>query len=304
MDVKFFKSHIMKNLLLIFCFMLFAHAAFSQVQVVTLNGSASNDPDGQIQNYKWAQVGTTPMPCTITNANGAIATVVPSGGLQWVPGVYSFILTVTDNLGATSSATTNITVTSNPPTVDAGNSQTVQLPLSSVSLKASGTATLGIVRSWTWSQVSGPNTAIFSRKDVSAVDVSNLAAGTYFFKVTVVDNYGVSVSDTVSITVKAVNQSPKADAGTDKTITLPSTSVAIGGNDNPSNVSVVWHKKSGGAAIISSPKRSVTKVTLFNSGKYVFVKRVTDRKGNSATDEVVVTLNKKPASNSTTPKGF
>jgi hypothetical protein len=113
MDVKFFKSHIMKNLLLIFCFMLFAHAAFSQVQVVTLNGSASNDPDGQIQNYKWAQVGTTPMPCTITNANGAIATVVPSGGLQWVPGVYSFILTVTDNLGATSSATTNITVTSN-----------------------------------------------------------------------------------------------------------------------------------------------------------------------------------------------
>jgi hypothetical protein len=288
----------MKNLLLLLFFVLTNIIAFAQVQVITLNGSASSDPDGNIVKYQWTP-GTTPMPCTITNTSSAIATVVPSGGLQWLPGLYSFILTVTDNGGATSSATTTVTVTSNPPTVDAGNAQTVQMPISSINLKASGTATLGIVKSWAWSQVSGPNTATFSRKDTSTVTISNLAPGTYSFKVIVTDNYGITASDTVSITVKAANQSPKADAGSDKTITLPSTSVAIGGTDNPADALVVWHKKSGGAAMIFSPKSSITRVQLFNAGKYVFVKRVTDRSGKSATDEVVITLNK-----SSSPKVF
>jgi hypothetical protein len=272
---------------------LLSLSVFSQVQVVTLDGSKSSDPDGFISSYKWTQVGTAPSICLISNADKAQATVVPSGGAQWQPGVYTFQLTITDNLGATSSTTTTVTIVSNPPTVDAGSSQSVQLPAPSVTLKATARATLGIIKSWLWSQTSGPNVGTLSRRDTSTVTLSNLIPGTYIFKIAVIDNYGQSATDTVSLIVKAANQAPSSNAGQDQTITLPATSVAIGGKDSPDNASVIWHKKSGGAAIIFSPRRSVTKVTLLNTGKYVFVKSVTDRNGNIVVDEVAVTLKRK-----------
>lgn len=281
------------NKILLLASLLLSLTGFAQVQIVTLDGSKSSDPDGFIASYKWIQVGTTPSLCTISNADKAQATVVPAGGAQWQPGIYAFQLTVTDNTGAISSAITQVTIVSDPPTVDAGNSQTVRQPIPSITLKATATATLGIIRSWSWSQVSGPNTATFSRKDISTVSISNLAPGNYIFKITVVDNYGVSTSDTVSVTVLSANQDPKSNAGQDQIITLPSTSIAIGGIDNPSNAKIIWHKKSGGAAIIFSPKKSFTRVTLLNTGKYVFVKSVTDSSGNISIDEVAITLNRR-----------
>ena len=74
----------------------------------TLSGSGT-DPDGTIAAYAWAKIAG-PAAGTLTNAN--TATAIASG---LVAGVYSYQLTVTDNLGATGRDTVMITINAVPP---------------------------------------------------------------------------------------------------------------------------------------------------------------------------------------------
>ncbi len=75
---------------------------------VLLNGSASSDPDGTIASYAWTQLNgplfdnSTPNGVT-TNISG-----------MTTPGVYTFRLTVTDNLGSTGTDDVVITVNAAP----------------------------------------------------------------------------------------------------------------------------------------------------------------------------------------------
>ena len=67
--------------------------------LVTLNGSASADPDGTIEYYQWSQTAGTSV--ELSSMTEAVVTfTAPSS-----PDSLSFTLTVTDNEGATSSAT-------------------------------------------------------------------------------------------------------------------------------------------------------------------------------------------------------
>ena len=65
---------------------------------VTLDGSASTDPEDGIVSYVWSEAGQTV-------GSGAIVTV------ELAKGVYTFTLTVTDDHGATSSDSVVVTVT-------------------------------------------------------------------------------------------------------------------------------------------------------------------------------------------------
>jgi uncharacterized cupredoxin-like copper-binding protein len=69
---------------------------------ITLNGSGSYDPDGDPLTYSWAQIGGASV--TITNATSAIASFTAAAGQT-----YNFRLTVKDNGGLQSTATTTVT---------------------------------------------------------------------------------------------------------------------------------------------------------------------------------------------------
>lgn len=92
--------------LFVFIFMLLSFGAFSQTvtNTVTLDGSGSSDADGSIVKYAWSQTGG-PVTTTITNADQTKATVTYN-----TPGVYTYNLAVTDNDGATATASTQVTV--------------------------------------------------------------------------------------------------------------------------------------------------------------------------------------------------
>lgn len=87
------------------------------------------------------------------------------------------------------------------PPASAGADRSVTLPDHNLILSARGTETHGRVDVFTWTQVSGPNRAIFYRY-TSAPSVFNLQPGTYVFSLTVMDDRrAISAPDEVVITV-------------------------------------------------------------------------------------------------------
>lgn len=166
---------------------------------VSLNGSASTDPDGTIASYSWSKV-SGPGAITIVNSNTAFPNVV---GVQ--AGVYVFELTVTDNRGA--SATDQVTVTVNAgsnqlPVANAGRDTTITVPASSSVLN--GTLSYdpdGAVVSYNWRQVSGPSLSAILTSSNAITPVGNLITGQYLFELTVTDDKGATNKDSVSVLV-------------------------------------------------------------------------------------------------------
>jgi len=165
---------------------------------VNLVGSGT-DPDGTITAYAWTQIAGPQV--NLLNANTANASfVVPSAPAGTV---FGFQLTVTDNLGATGTATVSVTVSANqPPTASAGADQSVSSG-ATVTLNGSGSDPDGTIVAYQWAQTAGPtvtlanaNTAIAS---FTAPTVSSTT--TLTFQLTVTDNQGAIGSASVNITV-------------------------------------------------------------------------------------------------------
>lgn len=92
---------------------------------VTLDGTGSTDPDGNITTYRWTQIsGPT---AGLTNANTARASVTPAA-LASGFATLVFELTVTDAFGATSRDQVNVSVSSpnNPPIYGGGGTEVTQ----------------------------------------------------------------------------------------------------------------------------------------------------------------------------------
>lgn len=172
----------------------------------TAVAGSGSDTDGTITSYLWTRT-SGPTTYTISSANSAATTI-----LDLVQGTYVFRLTVTDNNGATSfdEVTVKVNAAPNvPPTVDAGNDQSTQLPADSITLSGTATDPDGSISIISWSKVSGTAGTIVS-PGLPVTKVTGLTAGTYVFRLTVTDNKGASASDNVTITVVAAPPPVKA----------------------------------------------------------------------------------------------
>jgi hypothetical protein len=168
----------------------------------TLSGSGT-DPDGTIAVYAWTRV-SGPTTFTLGTANAATTTLT-----NLVQGVYVFRLTVTDNGGAT--GTDNITVTVNaapppsgnqPPTARTDNDMTLTLPANSVQMHGNTSSDPdGIIVSYEWSQLSGPNQVILIDRITAVTTISDLVAGVYKFQLKVTDDDGASSTKIITVTV-------------------------------------------------------------------------------------------------------
>ena len=181
-------------------------------ETVTLNGSSSSDPDGNISSFQWTE-GATSL--------GTAAVISPSLGI----GTHSITLTVTDNDGAT--ATDQVVVTVNAgsppgnqsPTAIAGPNQTVTDTNDNGSepIGLDGTASFdpdGTIAAYQWTEgaTNHGNTALAN---------PTLSVGTHTITLTVIDNGGATSTDQIVITVNpapAGNQPPTANAGPDQTV--------------------------------------------------------------------------------------
>ncbi len=152
------------------------------------------------------------------------------------------------------------------PTANAGTNQIITLPTSSVTLNGSGS--VGTISNYTWSLISGPNSPVITTPGAVSTSVSGLIQGTYIFQLSI--NDGVSTSQ-VSVTVNPIPP-PTANAGTNQTITLPTSTVTLDGSGSIGTISSYsWSLISGpNTPVITSPGTVTTTVTGLIQGTYIF----------------------------------
>src|SRR5258706_20623 len=151
-------------------------------------------------------------------------------------------------------------VTVNPaanvaPVANAGGNKSITLPVNSVVLNGSGTDSDGTIAGYSWTKVSG-GAATLTNANTASLTASGLVAGTYVFRLTVTDNQGAVGSDDATVTVNpAANVAPVANAGGNRSITLPVNSIVLNGSGTDSDGTIAgysWTKVSGGAATLTN----------------------------------------------------
>lgn len=111
-----------------------------------------------------------------------------------------------------------------PPTVSAGSSQAITLPVNAVTLTGSASDPDGTIASYLWSQLSGPAVAVIASPTTSSTSVTGLVAGVYVFKLTATDNKGASAGANVNVTVNPAPVAGKYEGF---------GSLVIGGDNSP-----------------------------------------------------------------------
>ncbi|MFT3704456.1 MAG: T9SS type A sorting domain-containing protein [Agriterribacter sp.] len=176
------------------------------VNTATLDGSYSKASAGNtIVSYKWTKGASSPAGGDITSPTTVKTTIT-----NLIAGTYTYSLLVTDNRGATRSGGTTVIVnaavqTTAPPTANAGYGGILTLPSNSITLNGflSKAATGSTITSYAWSKYSGPSTYTIATPNAMQTNVTSLVAGIYVFALKVTDNYGLSSSANVQVTVKA-----------------------------------------------------------------------------------------------------
>ena len=223
---------------------------------VTLDGSSSIDPDGEIVSYLWTVDGIS-----ITNANSSIASFT-------APEVdsdtsYVFTLTVTDNDGQSTSDSVAIGIINLliPPTANAGSDGSVD-ELLSYPLDGSGsTDDNGTIVGYLWtsenpSVVFDDNANVNSSITLPEVDDTTDVTIT----LTVTDNDNQQSSDDVIITINNVLIPPIAEAGPETDFVAEDSTYILDGSvssdPNGNIISYLWSSESPEIVFIN-PNSSV-----------------------------------------------
>jgi hypothetical protein len=259
----------------------------------TLNGNASSDADGSIARYAWSRV-SGPSTFSLAKPNEASTRLN-----NLVQGTYVFRLTVKDDDGSSASDEVKIVVNPVPnraPVARAGADKEITLPLDSALLNGnSSTDPDGKIVSYAWSRQSGPSSFSLSKPASGTTIANELVEGTYVFRLTIKDDDGSSSTDDITITVNPKpNETPTANAGSDRIVILPSDSVMLDGSasDDPDGTLHFYNWERAGAA--PGPEGSSTgpyfSLNSLNAGTYTFVLTVRDNKGASDTDTMHITV--------------
>jgi RHS repeat-associated protein len=262
---------------------------------VSLNGIASDDglPQGSTLQLAWSKV-SGPGPVVFSNATNAIGTTTFT-----TAGTYILKFTASDGQLSSSDTLTVVVITSNqPPTVDAGPDQTIELP-DPVALRGVVTDDAlphGSTVSSTWSFVSGPGPVVFTNPNAAVTSASFTNPGTYTLRLTATDTE-FTVSDDMMVTV-LLNQPPVVNAGPDQEITLPGTAILNGtasddGLPRGSILGTFWTLVSGPNAVVFNDAFELSTLSTFTvAGTYVLRLTASDSK-LSVSDEMSIVVKPK-----------
>ena len=272
---------------------------------VTLDGSASYNPNGSIVQYYWFQA-QGPVSSVVGNNFSAVTTAI---GLT-AAGTYIYVLQVIDNNGVHAYSQKVVTV-------NAAGTVTVPLcitnlsPANGITLASQTTANLRWSTStnatsydvYLWKGATAPATPTTNTSNLNWGTTSLTPGTTYSFYVAPRNESGAATGcatttkTTFTTASTTGNLPPVSNAGGDETILIPASSVTLfGKNSSDPDGSIVqyyWFQAQGPVqSVIGDNFSAVTTATgLTTAGTYIYVLQVIDNLGVHAYSQKVVTVN-------------
>ncbi len=239
----------------------------------SFDGTESSDPGCDTLSYLW-------------DFGGGYYASVPVTTFTFCDiGDHVVTLTVSDGDGGVSTDTVTVTVTNVVPDIDAGLDQTVDEG-ETVSFSGSATSDAGycdtLSYSWDFGDYSSAVTGTLTPTHVYCDN------GTYTVTLTVTDDEGTIVDDTLTVTVN--NVPPVAEAGPDQnvdegdTVSFSGSATDVGTCDT---LSYSWDFGDGSSAVVGQTSTH----EYCDNGIYTVTLTVTDDDGDSGTDTLTVTVN-------------
>ncbi|MBI3478744.1 MAG: hypothetical protein HY016_00050 [Nitrosomonadales bacterium] len=264
--------------------------------LVTLNGSASSDANGDPLTYSWT-LSSKPAgsAATLTGSTSVAPTFTAD-----VAGSYVVSLVVNDGKVNSAAATVTITATiaNAAPVANAGTAQNV-VTNTLVTLNGSASSDAnGDPLTYSWTLTSRPigSLAVLIGATSVAPTFTADVAGSYVASLVVNDGKVNSVAATVTITATIANAAPVANAGTAQNV-LINTLVTLNGsassdaNGDPLTYSwTLTSKPVGSLAALTGATSIAPTFTADVAGTYVASLVVNDGKVNSTPAAVTITV--------------
>lgn len=260
----------------------------------TITGGGS-DQDGSIASYSWGKKSGGSVSLSGTTSKDLKLSSLAEG-------TYTFTLTVKDDKGASDTDDVVVTVksgttsTSNVlPVANAGKDRLVVLPMNATAITASASDSDGSISSYSWSKVSGPSCSL-SGTTSAMLKVASMVGGSYTFRVTVKDNSGGTDTDDIIV---HVDKAPVVSAGSDRSVTLPTSSLSLSGSASDSDGTIVsyqWSKASGPAIKMTNSTSKTVTISNLYEGTYVLKLAAKDDKGAVGYDYVKIVVSSSTAS--------
>ena len=269
---------------------------------VTLDGSASSDPNRDPLTYSWSFISRPAgSAATLTNPTTVGPTFVAD-----VAGSYTVQLVVNDGTVNSAPATAVITtgvVANRPPVANAGPAQTVNVG-ATVTLNGTGSSDPDgnlLTYSWAFRSLPAGSAATLTNPTTAHPTFVADAAGQFVVQLIVNDGMVNSASATVTIGAAVTNQPPTANAGPAQTVTAGATVTLDGtGSSDPNGnpLTYSWSfvsRPAGSAATLTNPTTAHPTFVADAAGQYVVGLVVNDGTVNSPQNNVVITAQEAPA---------
>ena len=252
-------------------------------QTVTLDGSASSDPDGDSLTYLW----------TADANNPASTNTQPQGQFSFTPdtkGQYRFILTVSDGNQSSQPDTVEIAVNNQPPVVVLDAEETVDFSTQIALDGQSSTDPDGDTLFYLWEVVQAPTALELPDPNAAQLQFLPPQSGDYVFRLTVSDGEDQSSTE-FRLTVP--NPPPTADAGPDQVLTLGQEATVDGSasfDPEGENLSFTWSSAPTNPEVVPVQAVAIFAFTPGAAGDYQLILTVNDGQQDSIADTVQLTV--------------